>query len=814
MLTANFFAKKEKKNSAGVKLIPEFVRNVLFQRWAIIICLSLLLALLLTPHIHLIHPTYKLGSIAAKDVRSDRDFLVEDKASTEQKKIEATENVKQIYDYDSGIPSLLKTNIVRAFTAMAETYRGLDEKKAGGSIEDRSAALKKARKAFEKTSGAALTDSEFSALNKRGFSFDIRDNIVKLIYSVYDENLIIQSTFSKREKDKGIIIRDVKTQGEEEKKGLSSILNVEQAEALLVKQSKTVLKNGKTKSGKIAVSLAKRLIEANLTLNKNETEKRKQTGLDNVKPVYTRVQKNEMIVREGERITHADMDKLEAFFKVQKGRNFLNLSILTGIFLTIMTLLAISYYLSKKWLKNTEKTSKDILFLGTALVFQILLVKAGIFISESIPRALTFISMDACFYAAPFAMGAMLAAVLLNRDIAFMFAVISSCLVTFLFNEKIFVLLFSLLGSIVGIYRIGHYRQRTAFFKSGLFVGIINIIVIICLSMLTGSVFSMDMPVKLVMGFIGGLLSGIIVAGIAPVFESLFDYTTDIKLLELANLNQPIFRRMIMAAPGTYHHSIVVASMVEAAAEAINANSLLAGVGAYYHDIGKLKKPLYFIENQQKGENKHDKLSPKMSSLVIISHVKEGIELANKYKLGKTITDIISQHHGTSIAGYFYEKAKKDRDISIRSIPESDFRYPGPRPQTKEAGLVLLGDVIEASSRILTNPTPSRIKTLVRDRIAQVLADGQLDECDLTLSDINKISESFIRILNGIFHQRIDYPEPAIKENNGKKETHGSVNRQQTEGNNNRFSTGAQGIARYNGKSWLFGQRDKPSAGR
>lgn len=803
-LTLKFFVKKEKKkNSARVKLIPEFVRDVSFQRWAIIICLSLLLALLLTPHIHLIHPTYKLGSIATKDVRSDRDFLVEDKASTEQKKIEAIENVKQIYDYDQGIPSLLKTNITKAFTAMAEIYRDLDEEKSSGgySIESRNVALKKARKAFEETSGTTLTDSEFSTLNKHGFSVDICDNIVKLIYSVYNENLIVHATFSKREKDKGIIIRDVKTQNEEEKRELSSILNMEQAEALLVKQSELILKNEKSKIRKVAVSIAKRLIETNLTLNKNETEKRKQISLDNVKPVYTRVQKNEMIVREGEKITHADMDKLEAFFKVQKGRKFLNLSILTGIFLTIMTLFTISYYLSKKWLKNTEKTSKDILFLGTALIFQILLIKAGIFISESIPRTLTFISMDACFYAIPFAMGAMLVVVLLNRDIAFMFAIISSYLVTFLFNEKIFIFLFPFLGSIVGIYRIGHYRQRTAFFKSGLFVGIINIIVIICIAILAGNMFSIDILVKLAMGFIGGLLSGIIVAGIAPVFEFLFDYTTDIKLLELANLNQPIFRRMIMVAPGTYHHSIVVASMVEAAAEAINANSLLAKVGAYYHDIGKLKKPLYFIENQQKGENKHDKLSPKMSSLVIISHVKEGIELANKYKLGKTITDIISQHHGTSIAGYFYEKAKKDRDISIRSIPESDFRYPGPKPQTKEAGLVLLGDVIEASSRILTNPTPSRIKTLVKDRIAQVLVDGQLDECDLTLSDLNKISESFIRILNGIFHQRIDYPELAIKENNGKKETHGNANRQQTEGNNNRFSTGAVGSAQYNGKS-------------
>ncbi|GAJ00757.1 unnamed protein product, partial [marine sediment metagenome] len=176
-------------------------------------------------------------------------------------------------------------------------------------------------------------------------------------------------------------------------------------------------------------------------------------------------------------------------------------------------------------------------------------------------------------------------------------------------------------------------------------------------------------------------------------------------------------------------------------------------------------------------------------------------ELANKHKLGKTITNIIREHHGTGLVSYFYKKAKKDSNTSIRSIPESDFRYPGPKPQTKEAGLVLLGDVVEASSRMLTNPTPSRIRTLVKERIVQVLSDGQLDECELTLSDLNNISESFIRILNGIFHQRIDYPEPVIKEDNNRKKNNGDTDRKQTEKNNGRLSASAAGFTQYIGKS-------------
>ena len=780
---------RTKKGLSRIRWIPEFARNILFQRLAIMICLSLVLSILLTPHIHFIHPTYKIGSIAAKDVKADRDFLVEDRASTEQKKMESIENVRSVYDYDKGIPSMIEMNLAGAFTSMEETYHQIDEKKSYNLEE------------FEETLGTALTDNEFNILSERKFPFDICNNIVKLIHSAYNENLISQAAFTKREKEKGIIIRDVKTQNEEERKELSSILNIEETGALLEKQSKMELGDEKPEIRKVEVSLAKRLLQPNLTFNKNETEKRKQIALDNVKPVYSRVQKNEIIIREGEKITFEDLDKLETFFKAQEGKRFLNFSIFLGMFLTAMILSIIFYYLSKNLLKDLEKTNINILFVGAVIILQILLVRIGIFISESITYTFTFVSADTCFYAIPFAMGAMLVAVLLNRNIAFIFSVLSSYFAALLFDERISIFMFSLLGSILAVYHIVHCKQRTAFLKSGLFIGMINMVAIICIALLAGNILSTDTLIKLAMGLAGGIISGIIAAGIAPLFETLFGYTTDIKLLELANLNQPIFRQMIMEAPGTYHHSIIVASMVEAAAENIDANSLLAKVGAYYHDIGKMKKSLYFIENQQNWENKHDKLSPKMSSLIIISHVKDGCELANKYKLGKTITDIIRQHHGTSIVSYFYGKAKKESDPSNRSILESDFRYPGPKPQTREAGLVLLGDVIEASSRMLTNPTPSRIKTLVKDRIEQVLADGQLDECELTLSDLNKASESFIRILNGIFHQRIDYPEPVIKENNNRKGNNGGTDRKQARKNNDRFSAGAAGLAQHIGQS-------------
>jgi hypothetical protein len=225
--------------------------------------------------------------------------------------------------------------------------------------------------------------------------------------------------------------------------------------------------------------------------------------------------------------------------------------------------------------------------------------------------------------------------------------------------------------------------------------------------------------VALLLGVVGGLLSGVVTTGLCPLAEMVFGYTTDVKLLELASMDQPLLRELMVQVPGTYHHSIVVGNMVEAAAKSIEANSLLARVASYYHDIGKINKPQYFVENQAGGENRHERLAPSMSSLILISHVKDGVELAKQYRLGKGIQDIIQQHHGTSLISYFYQKAvdlqekqKNSKGADVPQVSEEDYRYPGPRPQTKEAGLVLLADAVEAASRTLTDPTAARIQGL------------------------------------------------------------------------------------------------------
>jgi hypothetical protein len=265
-------------------------------------------------------------------------------------------------------------------------------------------------------------------------------------------------------------------------------------------------------------------------------------------------------------------------------------------------------------------------------------------------------------------------------------------------------------------------------------------------------------------GLINGLISPIMVYGLTVIIESAFDLTTDMKLLELSDLNKPLLKELAMKAPGTYFHSVVVGNLSETAAEAIGANSLLARVGAYYHDIGKIINPRYFIENQDRGSlNPHEKLSPNISALILVSHVRKGSELAKKYKLPGVIVEFIAQHHGTNIMNSFYQKAIKQNKNRDKQIVETDFRYPGPRPRTKETGIVMLADIVEAASRTFKDPTVSRIKAMVNSIIHERFLQSELDECPLTLSDLNKIGESFQKILIGIFHARIEYPDQEDK---------------------------------------------------
>lgn len=277
---------------------------------------------------------------------------------------------------------------------------------------------------------------------------------------------------------------------------------------------------------------------------------------------------------------------------------------------------------------------------------------------------------------------------------------------------------------------------------------------------------SADVVTRLVGALLSGVLSATLAASFTPVLEYLGGYVTDLRLIEMATLDHPLLKELSVQCPGTWNHSMVMGMMVESAASSVNANPVLSRVGAYFHDIGKIKKPAYFAENQLGGENRHDKLSSSMSALIIRSHVKDGIELAHKHALPKKIVDMIPQHHGTSVIEYFYDKACKEAEVVSGEPSTVDinlYSYPGPKPQTREAGILMLADGIEAATRTISDPSFDRIQGLVQKMINKVFASGELDECELTLKDLHSIAKSFTRVLNGIYHQRVAYTEPAEK---------------------------------------------------
>jgi hypothetical protein len=350
-----------------------------------------------------------------------------------------------------------------------------------------------------------------------------------------------------------------------------------------------------------------------------------------------------------------------------------------------------------------------------------------------------------------------------NLELSFIFSVLIAFLAADVSDRSFSVALSLLIASIIAALLSYRIRRRFQVIRAGFLAGIVQFVVAYFLEGRNSFLIFSTLDLGLLkICLINGILSPIIVLGILPIFEYIFKVLTNISLLELSDFNHPLMRRLILEAPGTYQHSLVMANLSEAAAEAIGANSLLVRVGAYYHDIGKLVKPQYFIENLVNYKDMHKKLKPSMSKLIIFNHVKEGVELAKKHHINPQIINFIRQHHGKTLVYYFYSRAK---EIEPDQKHEEEYKYPGPKPQSKEIAIVALADSVEAISRTVSEPNPARIEEMVREVVKKRFLEGELDESSLTLKDLEKITQSFIRILNATYHTRIKYP----KENNNPK---------------------------------------------
>jgi putative nucleotidyltransferase with HDIG domain len=447
-------------------------------------------------------------------------------------------------------------------------------------------------------------------------------------------------------------------------------------------------------------------------------------------------------------------------------RNRKLVSLVSAVMFVVMSLVFFSY-LRRFTLNRVSVSNKDLAIMGVVTILVAVFTKFFIFLMNAAFSSHfgSMIPEAAFMYAAPVALGPMLVGLLIvSGEVVWIFTLFLAIVLGVMVDFKFAFVLVSVVGGLAAARGVHKFKRRNDLYWAGVRTGLVNAAMVLLVTVMIGrneenflSLLAWSVPA----GFLSGILASLLASALIPILESVFNATTDVALMELANLNHPLLKEMIVKAPGTYHHSLVVGSMVESAAEEIGANSLLAKVMSYYHDIGKTEHAQYFIENQKAGHNPHDHLSPNMSKTILIAHVKDGVELGLEHKLGKPIIDGIVQHHGTTLIQFFYNRAVENQDEEIDEVQEADYRYPGPRPQFREAALIMLADSIEAASRSLDEPTPMRLQNIVKNIIQRKFMDGQLEECNLTLKDLSIIEDAFIRVLLGIYHQRIDYPKRA-----------------------------------------------------
>lgn len=504
------------------------------------------------------------------------------------------------------------------------------------------------------------------------------------------------------------------------------------------------------------------LIRPNVVLDQTATATSREAEANKIPPVTVSLKRNQVIAREGDTVTPAMLAQLSAMKTTgHAGRPWHNLlGLLMIVFAVYWVVWKFTEQRSTASALSLSKT-RAFALVGSAIVVEIALMRIGFTLSDSVANGMKtapFNDPTLWNFAIPFAAASLLVVLLVDTQLAFLTGIITALFAGMLAPTGIQQSLYAMISCAAAVYGIGRYRERQSVTLAGLFVGVVNAAMALALIAYSEQSFT---PKTILLatgcGLVGGLLTAIFAAGGLPVNESLFGILTDVKLLELSNADLPVLGQLALRAPGTNQHSHAVGQLAEDACRAVNANPLLARIGALYHDIGKVAAPEYFVENQQ-GENPHDHMRPSQSARIITSHVTYGIKLAKEINLPKKIADFIPQHHGTRTLHFFLRKAQSQAKPG-EVINEKDFRYPGPKPQFKEAAIMMLADSCEAAARSLARPDPENIRLIVVKIVDAVISDGQLDECDLTLQEITTIREAMISALTAIYHARIDYPD-------------------------------------------------------
>lgn len=644
---------------------------------------------------------YKLneGDIATVDIKAPRDII--DEEATKLKEQEVTAKVEKKFTLKNEIKIEASDNVKGFFDKLINLKsNNIDEKSKIAELK--------------KIDTINLSDSEYKELLDLSVDKDTELQWIALT--------AIDKAYENQIEEDSKAIADAKSIVDEylSRQGLESNIEV------------------------ILREICESQVKANYFFDQSKTDEAIKEALKGVSKVM--IKKNQIIVKEGEPITQKQINILTELGLIGEdiSKDYIYTYII--LFFYVLFVLILQYI----YMKNENNKILN----NTKLVFLILLLNL---LSLIIARVFTLVSV----FLIPIACTPILMTVFLGSKISIIINSFNLLFIGIIIGFDPQIILVAIVANIISSLTLKKVNQRNDILYSTAYLAVSSAIIVLSSGiLLSNNIKRILIDVALATG--GAFISGILAMGLLPFLESSFNLVTNMKLLELSNPNNLLLKRLLMEAPGTYHHSIMVANLAEVAAEEVGANPMLVRVGAYYHDIGKIKRPFFFGENQLGGVNPHDKISPALSTTIIISHVKDGLELAKEYDVPTIVTDMIAQHHGTTLVKYFYYTLKNNGE-NPDLIKEDDFRYPGPKPQTKEAAIIMMADSVEAAVRSIQEPTLDKIEAMVNNIIKDKLNSNQLNECDLTFKDLEVIKACFLKVLKGIYHHRIEYPTEKIK---------------------------------------------------
>lgn len=661
------------------------------------------------------------GAASTYDINAPRD--IENKLKTEQNARAASDSIapvmKEIPDASADMYKSMDNFLILVEESRRSVAKKLEESGLGKKEE--------AYRQLQETAQEAAVSKVSVSLSSSAIPLST-EQIRYLISKASDEDI---SSFNKVFRE--LITNAMKDDITEE--SLVNKVNKIQNEF----QSKEINQDLKNIGG----ILVKAVLKPNWTVNMDETRKRKEEAFkrqDNVVMVL----KGERIISNGEIVTKDKLGILTELNLLETTRRF-DFAFASGILLVLILLAVVLVLYMDRFCRRILHSRDDIFILCIILLLTLTIARwVGLYSPLAIPIFIAVMSIS----------------ILLDLKLSIMVNLVLTVAIALMTKGSLSFVYVSLVSGTLSAFMVSKANQRSRLSAAGLIIGLVNALIIVSYGLVNKSGIH-EIGTDALIVFINGVVSMILTIGMLPFWESTFNVITPLKLLELANPTQPLLKRLLMEAPGTYHHSLMVGNLAEVATEAIGGDALLARVGAYYHDVGKLARPNFFKENQLT-ENPHDRITPNLSTLIITSHTSDGVELAKKHKIPLAIQDIISQHHGTTLVAFFYHKAKKGEKGD--QVKQDNFKYEGPLPSTKEAAVVMLADCVEAAVRSMLDKTEGKIEGLVRKIIKDKLDDGQLNLCDLTLKDLDTIAKSFMQAFSGYFHERPQYPEIRAKE--------------------------------------------------